>query len=321
MGPLENWFFRNSDNLNLRVRLFSHDALMSLGIFDIEVEIEVNQKKYWGRGTSRSKDISLIKGCCEAVERFFLHKNKYANSNGMAVHANKDLAVQSATCELIERDLFLCRFLTGTPFPKVDIADNFLLETQKNLKRKRVGLNFYSMGTLNRISGYLCAIDGLDCDEPFGYILGTAAGDINAAMESAFMEAYRNYANYQAGEALSLKDFLDMEKRTGVDFKEHGQLALNLDYARSLKKAFFSETMAIDSGECFDLKERIEVLNKNESLFMDAPMEVVQVSSGEIQNLFVGSDVGKFINMNRLKQFCQQNDLKFCLHEMPHPFN
>jgi len=131
MGPLEKWLLANVDKLNLQVRFFDNHSLAALGIIDIEVELLIANEKYWGRGTSFDKNMALIKACSEAIERFFLHKNKFATSNGMATHINENLAREAATLELIERDLFLCRYLTQTPFCEIQYS-NQLFDNLKN---------------------------------------------------------------------------------------------------------------------------------------------------------------------------------------------
>lgn len=86
MGSLDKWLLANAAKINLQIRIFDNHILDLLGIFDVEAEIQVFGKKFWGRGTSFNKDLSLKKACSEAIERFFLHKYKFGNSNGMATH-------------------------------------------------------------------------------------------------------------------------------------------------------------------------------------------------------------------------------------------
>jgi hypothetical protein len=321
MGPLDHWLLANADKLDLQIRFFDNHILESLGIFDIEARIHVGEKNYWGRGTSFDKEIALKKACSEAIERFFLHKNKFLNSNGIAVHTSETLAIEAAKFELIERDLFLCRFLTKTPFFKIQLSSNSHKNWSRSLAGQSIGLNFYSMGLINSIRGVLCVIDGLEYPEPFGYILGTAAGNLNTAIESSFIEAFRNFAHYKKSQSMTLTEFTEKMSKREIDFKEHGNLALDPQYAQTLKNDLFTCADPLEVNESINLGLNFDKLSAEETPFQDAPMAVVRATSTKLQNLFVGNVTEANLNLNRLKSFCISYNRPYQLYNLPHPFN
>lgn len=177
------------------------------------------------------------------------------------------------------------------------------------------------MGILNSAQTVLCAIEGLRSHEPFGYIFGTSSGDLNLAIKSSFLEAYRNFAHHKNDQSISLAEFFEKSETTKIDFTDHGNLALDPQYAEALKNDFFSSTESQEINEQIDLNLSCEILNRADTPFEDAPLSVVRVSSPNLQNLFVGNTTEKKLNVHRLKNFCKTYNRPYQVYKLPHPFN
>lgn len=321
MGPLEKWLLANATSINLQIRVFDNSALDFLGISDIEAEIEIYGQKYRGRGTAFDQGIALKKACSESIERFFLHKNRFPTSNGMATHINNESAIKTATLELIERDLFLCRHLTKTPFLKLNFSNKLIDQVKNLLKDQNINLSFYSMGKVNSIQAVLCTIEGLSSKTPFGYIIGTSSGDFECAVESAFLEAYRNFAHHKGDQAITLDLFFKKSSEKKIEFTDHGSLALDIEYAKDYKNIFFNSDQTKERNELIDLNLCTDILSLKDTPFEDAPLSVVRVFSSNLQHMFTGNTSEKNLNLNRLKNFCASYEKPYMLYKLPHPFN
>jgi ribosomal protein S12 methylthiotransferase accessory factor YcaO len=93
------------------------------GYHDYAVNLTVGRVRYDGRGQARTAALALSKATGEAVERWLVdrcrRRGELETSSGLAVHTTARRARDNARRELIERDLFLCHLLTGTPFNPV----------------------------------------------------------------------------------------------------------------------------------------------------------------------------------------------------------
>jgi hypothetical protein len=321
MGPLDQWLLANANKIDLRIRFFDNKILKTFGIHDIEAKISVDGKEYSGRGTYFDKEIALKKACGEAIERFFLHRNKFQNSNGMAVHSNAKLAIDGARLELIERDLFLCRYITQTPYLKIPTPNDFMRRIGPLLKNEGIGLNFYTMGMINSKRAILCAIDGFERQDSFGYILGSASGDSNSILVSSFLEAFRNFAHYEKGSAMSEESFAFKNSVGSIEFKDHGNLALDVQYALALKADFFSSFNFSEKNESLNLDFQYEIITMDDTPFKNAPIAAVRATSQQLQNLYVGNISKEVVNEKRIKSFCLTYNRPFQLYQRPHPFN
>jgi hypothetical protein len=319
LDKVDSWLLENADRLDLQVRNFDNKILLEVGIHDLEASILVKGVRYYGRGTGVTEGLALKKACAEAIERFFLNHFKFVNSNGIAIHESFERAALAATNELVERDLFLCHFLTSTPFFPSSIESIFLDKIIRKLNVINVSVQFYFMGDFENGHASLCVIGGLKASVPFGYILGTAAGRGEAADLLAFLEAFRNYAHLRPEQAISIDDFLAKNLDSTVSFKDHGNLALNTDYAEMLKSIYFSgPTIRPDSTTL--LKDlRSHKLDMRDTPFEKSPLVVVRSSSVTLQSLFVGLPSSENLNLSRLKEFKKGRSFK--LTTLPHPFN
>lgn len=324
LGKIDGWILNNSNLLNLQVRIFENDLLAHFGINDIDVTVTINGKTIAGRGTDFDQNIALKKALSEAIERYFLSTNRFPTSNGMAAHTSIPLATNSAKSELIERDLFFCHFLTGTPFFEIFPSDKYLIPVKEHLNKSNVSIQFYSLGNIGHTECILCSISGLMCNNPFGYIFGTAAGAFNDSVRSSFLEAIRNFANLKIENSISLKDFDLIAKSRHIQFEEHGNLALDVEYAQIFQEIFFPQNVSQKPAQNASVLDNIIVdnIDTKGSLFEDSPFVVVRAHSDLLQDLFLGCTTTSVLNIPRLSQFCEARGIEFSIFDrIPHPFN
>lgn len=322
MDTLDLWLSENASRIDLQVQVFQNVLLEKFNISDIESSIQIDGKKYWGRGTTTDVNLSLRKSCCEAIERFFLHREKIATSNGMAVHLSPSHAINSATNELIERDLFLCHFLTQTPFKKIKSDVLWINNILDQLRETNIEISFYSMGSINSVEAILCTISGIKAKDSFGYIMGTAAGDKrDSSIESAFLEAFRNYAHLKRENSISLDTFMEKASQKNINFIDHGNLALNIEYANKALTDILTNDLAIVINEDFDLKMKDCFFDKKDTAFFNTPLYISRITSKSLQNLFVGISNEEKLNKERLLNFCKSYQAPYKIVGFPHPFN
>jgi len=99
---LSQWILSNAKNLNLKIIHLDWTKKYFEHLYDLVVSIQINSEKFEGRGADYNKDIALLKGFSEAMERFICKSNKIS-SIGVAAHYNQDLAKENALFEFMER--------------------------------------------------------------------------------------------------------------------------------------------------------------------------------------------------------------------------
>jgi hypothetical protein len=269
-------------------------------------------------GAAPSEDLALLKAFSEAIERSVFLNEGSVTSNGFAAHLTRSEARSNALNELIERDLFLCHFLTGTPFTALRrdvLQDNAFVNVQTFSKKLDLRIRYFQLGK----SGVLCAADGLHSDVRSGFVIGSSYKDnINQSFLSATIEALRQaYFNERLRRsgslrALSLNEFLSLPE---PDFADHGALALNVAYAEMICPLFdFASSensiseIDIGSVSFVDLPWIFEG---------DCPFFISKATSQLAQTMFLGSPVASVLNFSRLHSLSNEHSL----NTLPHPFN
>ena len=129
------------------------------------------------------------------------------------------------------------------------------------------------------------------------------------------MEAYRNYAHHRKDQSISLAEFNNKSRTAKIDFTDHGNLALDIQYALQLKYDFFGEVNFVERNESFEPEFNCEILNLSNTPFESAPISVVRASSEKLQNLFVGHATEQKLNRLRLERFCKAHNSSFKIYQ------
>ena len=172
-----DWLLNNKQQLKLKGTKLTWVDEWLPGYFDYGIEVEIDGEKYEGRGTDLNEELAFIKGAVEAFEKAVFKNNKL-KIGGFSGHKNQELADIKAKLELIERDSFMCHYLTKTPFKQIredeeKIEDIPIMNIKTKLKGLGINLNIYQMNTaIKGIYACACISEGINYKKPFGVITG-----------------------------------------------------------------------------------------------------------------------------------------------------
>ena len=230
-------------------------------------------------------------------------------SNGIAAHLGQEQAQRAAINELAERDLFLCHYLTKTPLaplctrllsPECLNLNDWLLSKQAQVYIRRLGAK-----------GAVVIIDGHECDNPFGLIVGLGLKEdqpssIVSALIEAGRRAHRLISHPEQIKNISLQEFAALRQPT---FTNHGQLALNLDYTKASGWLVGQTPVDQQFNKRYDpdpatlASTIVERLRPSEQILLDCPIEFARATNSSMQGLFAGATSSQHVNLERLSQF------------------
>lgn len=327
------WILAQSETIDLEVHELTWIQEILPNWSDIVCSLTVDGRKIYGWGAAQSSDTALVKAFAEALERHALYGLDVKTSNGMAAHLVRANARQGAIAEVIERDQFLCHFLTQTPFSPISETKHALWSWSKRLKdwstRYQLQVGLFHLGK----TGVVCAIDGRHTQTPFGYIIGAANKDeLESSALSAFIEAARRAArNIEQPELmhpLAVTDFLSLER---PDFHDHGRLALDLSYAEQISVLFSHPKY--DGSPCDGENKEIDqhlvsvqdvsspMSTQENNILHDCPFVFAHASSLVTQSIYLGRNAEEAINLKRLSHFLGRPVQFIELNPLPHPFD
>ncbi|USN48033.1 MAG: YcaO-like family protein [Pseudobdellovibrionaceae bacterium] len=316
---LAQWLFDNRNQLQLKTLLGTWVKDWLPGFNDIRVQLQVDGKPYTGRGIAADQDQAFLIAGAEAIERAYCD-NLGIHSNGIALHTNEENAKLNAKMELLERDGFLCHFLTKTPFAdlKTPSGINIDFEQIKNrLKNLRVEITLkkviYSYPQIT-----LCIARKTEGENPFSCILGLGSHeDIKVSTTKAITECLSNVVwrlEDKNVKTINIENFKNKSHHSSMD---HQMLYLEDDNDLSLNWIFYSE----NSSNTVEAESEIELstLKSNILILDEAPIVVIRAMSNDLQNIFYGPTTLEKINMKRLHQFTGSSVDESNINWMPHP--
>lgn len=316
-SELASWIFQKSVSVPLHIENLLWIKEVFPGVTDVAVHASLSSRNFYGWGSAMDADVALAKAVAELVERIVQAERSFSTSNGMATHLTRQQAIDSATSELIERDLFLCHFLTSTPFARISELDGEIQACVEFFEARGVRSRFFRLGS----KGAVCAMDGLDRIDPFGFVLSTAYKESfkESLLATAISAGRRCHRILSGGkvDSLTLEEFLAIEKPT---FRDHGRLALNSKHAICLEFLFSGpdsdESIANEKSDFL-----IEELRPSQFDFADVPLTVVRVQSAALQDLFLGKAKPEVVNLSRLSQFTNKVFEWKQVNLLPHPID
>jgi hypothetical protein len=233
---INKWVLKNARSAGISIEHATWTREVLPEITDILVSIQYNGESIHGWGADRQEELALTKAFAEATERVVVHEQKMTNSNGLAAHTDPTLACELAVNELQERDLFLCHYLTRTPFVRIFSPENKYPELEAWLVMGGIKQNFFHLGN----QGIVYLLDGRSAQIPFGFIISisrknSAAEATDSAVISASRTAHRLYSKHRTLQTLTLNEF---RKIKHPSFSHHGELALDVDFANQIAYLF-----------------------------------------------------------------------------------
>lgn len=316
-SSLRSWILRAATSRAIRVEQGLWIAEFFPQLTDISVSTHINGKEVFGSAYGETEDLALTKAVAELLERAVVVEQNLATSSGLAAHTTAEAAAVNAAQELQERDLFLCHFLTRTPFTPTFQYPAAIEPFSKWLQHQKAEICFFELGK----TGSVCLIDGRKCTTPFGFILSAAQKEspLQATLSTAISagrRAHRILTSNRATPSLSLSEFLEIERPS---FQHHGQLALNIDYANSIAELFTGAPS--HRPELPHATFEVTSLKPQEPRLAECPLTVVCATSPDLQLLFTGALTSTKVNLARLSAFAGRALNFEHLNPLPHPFD
>lgn len=163
-------------------------------ISDYEVHIEVDGIKVIGRGTDKNSELAFVKACAESVERFICVSNDIG-SNGVAIHTNKEKAIEGAKKELVER--FVMKYLLSNNIPMNDVALEGLEQISRKFSDNQSEIRFKQI-RVNGLNVVLACISKGELETVSSLYLGFGCNEIlSLACEKALTESLINYVAFE----------------------------------------------------------------------------------------------------------------------------
>lgn len=320
---IQDWILKHHRELKLEIEVFQWPKELGLSIFDIEVHIEYDGIMATGRSVDGSEDSANLKALAESIERWALHKYKQYSSNGLATHTDLKQAQLNARNELLERDSFLCHYLTKTAWHSADqkILENnqIYLLSQANDFQIQIG---WKKTFLNQIVAIALAKNITQKESPLtkGFCLGLACHlDLDFAINKAFNEltmALGHALTHGKSNPMNLDQFNSL-KDWGPD--DHGKLALHRDNQNQYMLMFeFTGAKNTTSHNLTNSEDYTGFEFKTFELpTIFEPFKVVQAINPKLQNLYFGPTLMSNLNISRLRNF---KDISISeLNFFPHP--
>lgn len=330
MKDFSRWIEQYNEKLGLEYSQFGWTQGLDAELHDIQCSLKFGGNQVLGRGTDVSENVAIVKATAEVLERYFLDQLSVAEtSNGVAVHTVQQFAELNATFELLERDAFLCHFLTKVPFSSVElpgIQESKLFNSiLKLLEAQGAEVKFGQMNTDSRFKGIVCAIFGIHSASGFGMTLGTSVrATLHESVMSSLIESARSAINYLSLNKEEVTAACRRESLLCTSPEDHLLVGLDPIYAGGFKKDFF-DTGLSPSFECQLNLDKILVssfqplLNVG-STSINPPLYLSRASSSELMSLYFGDFLVSDWKMRRLRSFLGRDISVDELNKNIHPF-
>lgn len=316
---LAKWLFDNRKQLQLKALLGEWVKDWLPGFEDIRVQIQLGGKAYEGRGIAADQDKAFLIAGAEAIERAYCD-NLGINSNGVALHTHEEDAKLNAKLELLERDGFLCHFLTRTPFASLDTPSGTDIDFERIKDRlQKHGVEIVlKRAAISYPKIVLCIARKTVGENPFNCILGLGShDDLKVSATKAITECLSNAVwmlESSDTQSIDTETFKSKRNHTSID---HQMLYLGKNDDLSLDWIFETENKSHVAE--LDCKIDFTTLKSDISILENAPITVVRASSDNLQNIFYGPTVLENLNMHRLSKFVGKTVDEAHINWMPHP--
>jgi len=272
------------------------------GYYNFVCTATLGNQQVHGHGLSSSKNAAFMASVAEVLERIVFQQTDFATTSGFAAHTDYDKACQNAIFELIERDLLLCYYHSGTSIPDVT-AEMCLKHAKIKFLNERIAnagksLKLGCLHKKNGIFSFLAAIHPVRD----GTTLGASCGqNQEAAAEKAVLEAFMNaLIADRIYSPVELQDFLSLPENESRSAIMHLRLGLDRTVAQPFIHQFSKSAKAQEWPVHLD-KFKTTELHLTE-IFSAFPFRVVRASNDHLQPLYFGSHVTKSLQKNRFQE-------------------
>jgi len=300
-----NHILANAESLKLKVKKLSWGNDYLGGLYDFRVKTNLFGEDAWGVGIDIDEETAFLKAFSESVERAYCKKNMI-RSNGVSVHWTLEDAKRNSLNELIERDVFLCHYLTGEGAKRIE--NSLIQEVNGILSKRSCRVRVYQLSSVNEHSVFLTIGE----NGATGNIIGLgAAVDPEAALQKSVTEClFRLVA--ESGNAGSEEVEVASNPIDHYNFHlsnsilKDSKLILNSSFSKKVESLNFN--ISIDWNIVGNLSEFLPGLD----------LYVVKGDAPSLQNMFYGEISENKVNFPRLREFfgklVELKDLETILH-------
>lgn len=302
---LKKWILASAQKGLLQISKVTWPHDFNLHIHDYVVEIEYEDSKIIGQGSSLDADTAICKATSEAFERYVVAKRGIDNSNGCSAHFKLAEAKEKAKLELLERDSFLFKYIKNENFCRIDQHEiNIKLPQTSKLTNYLLPSNKSNFLILTRIE-----VNGIS------NIFGLGSGrSLENAIFSGEVEALRQWSHIFHFGKREIRRYSDIFSQEKFTFDDHGDLALTKEHHDAIEHLFSKninqDTYTEPKGE-FSFQTHFSE-NEVKSPFFEVPLFFARCSNKNVQNLFTGP-TEKALNPNRITE---RNGLNLCFHPL-----
>ncbi len=319
--PLIQWLLTNASRLKLQIDQLSWVEEVLPDYTDLRIQVSIGEQTHTGFASALSEDLALVKAAAEALERAVWREYGFSTTNGLAAHVTAEQAITSAKNELIERDTILCHFYAREPFqhlPAAELEPSILKPLSGWYQKHGIQFSLFELEP----GGVLFVADGRNRpDKPFGFVLGAGLkGNIRESIESAAFEATRQLAHLLELPAMPAKSLEYFLKISAPSFRDHGDLALDLNYAAEIA-GLFDNLPQRKINPLRDQDVQAGLVSSRLPELEGCPLFFAKAVSTGAQDIFLGAPKPEHINTQRIFDFlgCEISRAKIC--RLPHPFN
>lgn len=318
LNPVLAWAFAHRREIGLRVEEITLTSQWLSEFSDYKVILEFDGL-HEGRGTTRSAYKALEIAFTEAFEQRIVRKSGLCSGNGVAAHPCLQKARELARKELIERDLFLCHYLTQVPLTPLLVQVPF----QKRLDAACVFLRVFKTRSVMDIEVVVSIADGSRAKPaPFGAIIGLGADeDVGQAAQKACIECLRNVIFLLGRDRhpeLSAAELKRLPKPKAKDQLHWSFCPASTAGISSIVDSSFAPSFTAGKEKLPGSYE-YHLLHSRDEKGSTPPLFVVQCVNPMLQNLFFGYSTQDKLNMQRLSRFCGRTVEMKDINLHPHP--
>jgi ribosomal protein S12 methylthiotransferase accessory factor YcaO len=271
---LSQWILSNAKNLNLKIIHLDWTKKYFEGLYDLVISIEINSEKFEGRGADYDKDIALLKGFSEAIERFVC-KSNHISSIGVAAHYNQDLAKENALFEFIERYSIAYHLKNGIGMKRISTKEH-LVDT-KQFGAVKMQTHQFLMKTPEGLFGVFAIAEGSQSKTQIGGIMGAAVCEtLEEALNKSLIECLRNVSALSDNliRPIDHSEFEKIERPTSADSQG---LLFNHNYCKDLMLILESVSNDMDEENFEDFSQMTyQELKGNSDLLSSCPLYFVR---------------------------------------------
>lgn len=186
-NSIATWLYTNKEKYNVQFTVMNWTKKYDVPLYDFQVSSDYKSAKISGRGVDENKDVALEKASSELVEKMICLENDF-DSVGLAASAVVD-AKAHAQNEALER-YYLKSHLDhkiGFEVIKINVASPF----QNLLNSIGCDVQFYKMKNESDRNGMVCFLSHSENSDLFSF--GFSYGqDLSACAHKALIEALPN---------------------------------------------------------------------------------------------------------------------------------